>query len=45
MHLYNDHMEPTSTSKRHLHGIGYLLLLCHATEVWKHCCATLRLSH
>lgn len=45
IHLYDNQMELTSTSKRHLHGIGYLLLLCHATEVRKHCCTALRLRH
>lgn len=33
----------TSTCQGHLHGIGYLLLLCHAAEVWQCCHTTLRL--
>lgn len=35
----------TSASKRHLHGIGYLLLLRHGTEIRKHRCTALRLRH
>lgn len=33
----------TSTCQGHLHGIGYLLLLCHAAEVWQCCHSTLGL--
>lgn len=45
MNCCSDKTELTSTSKRHLHSIGDLLLLCHATEVGEHRCTTLGLRH